>query len=207
MEIKDQKIKDLKPAEYNPRIMSEEELEKLKNSVKEFGMVEPVIANKDLTVIGGHQRIKAVESLGWEKIPCIIVDLDKKRERLLNLALNRIVGSWDESKLVKLVREIQDYPEVKLSGLSEGEIEMLGVQYDLIFGENEEDTANEEAIKKMFDLNVRVPIDLEKPQVMKKQSKVAFYTEDLKEWEKIKEYFKTDKKSELDTKKLLDLTK
>jgi len=207
MEIKDQKIKDLKPAEYNPRIMSEEELEKLKNSVKEFGMVEPVIANKDLTVIGGHQRIKAVESLGWEKIPCIIVDLDKKRERLLNLALNRIVGSWDESKLVKLVREIQDYPEVKLSGLSEGELEMLGVQYDLIFGENEEDTANEEAIKKMFDLNVRVPIDVEKPQVMKKQSKVAFYTDDFKEWKKITEYFETKKKSELDTKKLLDSIK
>ena len=67
MEIKDQKIKDLKPAEYNPRIMSEEELEKLKNSVKEFGMVEPVIANKDLTVIGGHQRIKAVESLAGKR--------------------------------------------------------------------------------------------------------------------------------------------
>ena len=205
MEIKNQKIKNLKPAEYNPRIMSEEELEKLKNSVKEFGMVEPVIVNKDLTVIGGHQRIKAVESLGWEEIPCVIVALDKKREKLLNLALNRIVGSWDESKLVKLVREIQDYPEVKLSGLSDGEIEMLGVQYDLIFGENEEDTANEEAIKKMFDLNVRVPIDVEKPSVVKKKNKMAFYTDNFEDWKTITEYFETKKKSELDTKKLLDI--
>jgi len=205
MEIKNQKIKNLKPAEYNPRIMSEEELEKLKNSVKEFGMVEPVIVNKDLTVIGGHQRIKAVESLGWEEIPCVIVALDKKREKLLNLALNRIVGSWDESKLVKLVREIQDYPEVKLSGLSDGEIEMLGVQYDLIFGENEEDVANEEVIKKMFDLNVRVPIDVEKPSVVKKKNKMAFYTDNFEDWKTITEYFETKKKSELDTKKLLDI--
>jgi hypothetical protein len=207
MEIINHKIKNLKPAEYNPRFMSEEDLEKLKNSVKEFGMVEPIVVNKDLTVIGGHQRIKAVEMLGWEEIPCIMVDLDKRREKLLNLALNRIVGSWDEGKLTKLIREIRDYPEIKLSGLSDAELEMLGVQYDLIFGEDVQDLENEETIKRMFDLNMRVPIDVERPQVMKRENKVAFYTEDLNDWKKIKEHFQTDKKSELDTKRLLDLIK
>jgi len=203
MKIENVKIKDLKSAEYNPRIMNEEELEKLKNSIKEFGIVEPIVVNKDLTVIGGHQRIKAVEMLGWEEIPCIFVDLDKKREKLLNLALNRIVGDWDERKLAKLVRDISDYPDVGLSGLNEAELEMLSVQYDLVFG-GMEDLSNEDKIKKMFDLNVRVPIDLERPKVVKQKSKVAFYTENLEDWKKISDYFETNKKSELDTKKLLD---
>lgn len=61
MEIKNIKIKDLKKAEYNPRTMSDEEIEKLKNSIKEFGLVEPVVVNKDLTIIGGHQRVEAMD--------------------------------------------------------------------------------------------------------------------------------------------------
>jgi len=207
MKIKSQKIKDLKPAEYNPRIMDEATLETLKNSIEKLGFAEPIVVNKDLTVIGGHQRIKAVEMLGWTEIDCVMLDLDKKKEKLLNLSLNRIVGGWDESKLVKLVREIQNYPEIKLSGLSDAELEMLSIQYDLIFGDDIKDARNEQEIKKMFALNVRVPIDVERPQVTKKESKIAFYTEDFKEWKKITEYFKTNKRSELDTKKLLDSIK
>jgi len=207
MEIKTLKIKDLKLAEYNPRHMEDEEMEKLKNSIKEFGLVEPLVVNKDLTIIGGHQRLKAAEMLGWIEIPCIIVDLDKKKEKLLNLALNRIVGNWEEGKLAKLIREIQDYPDIKLSGLNDSELEMLSVQYDLIFGETEQDISNEEAVKKLFDLKQRVPINVERPQVMKKESKMAFYTEDLEEWKKITDHFETNKKSELDTKKLLDSIK
>ena len=152
MEIVKVKIDDLKPSEYNPRQIDNDELEKLRVSIKEFGMVEPLVVNKDLTVIGGHQRLKAAKMIGWTEMPCIIVDLDKRREKLLNLALNRITGSWDESKLSNLIREIRDYPDIKLSGLSDQEIEMLSVQYD---------------------------------------------------WKKITNHFKTNKKSELDTEKLL----
>ena len=203
MEIKNLKIEDLKPAIYNPRYMDENELEKLKNSLKEFGAVEPLVVNKDMTVIGGHQRLKAAEALGWTEIPCQIVDLDKKREKLLNLALNRIIGSWDETKLAKLVRNVKDYPDVKLSGLDESELEMLDMQYELIFGDQEQETANEEAVKKMFELDKRVPVDIERPQVAKKESKVAFYTDNFEDWKKITDHFKTNKKSELDTQKLL----
>ena len=207
MNIKQVKIDQLKFAEYNPRKMDAEEMDKLKQSIKEFGIVEPIVVNKDFIIIGGHQRVIALKSLGIKEAPCVFVNLDKKKEKLLNLALNRISGDWDESRLVKLVKEIQDYPDINLSGFSNVELEMLGVQYDLTFGESVKDIENEETIKKMFDLNVRVPIDVERPQVIKKENKVAFYTEDLNDWKKIKDYFKTGKKSELDTQKLLDLIK
>lgn len=205
MEIKNIRIDNLKEAGYNPRQMNAEDLEKLKYSVKEFGVVEPIVVNKDLTVIGGHQRLKVLQELDWKEVPCIILDLDKKREKLLNLALNRIIGNWDEEKLAKLVKEISDYPDIKLSGLNESELEMLNVQYDLIFENENIEFDSEEEVKKLFELNTRVPIDLERPNIVKQKGKVAFYTENFEEWKKIKEHFSAKNKSELDTKKLLNL--
>lgn len=214
MEIKNIKIKDLKPAEYNPRKMSDEELEKLKNSIKEFGLRKAIVVNthkgRENVIIGGNMTVRALIELGWREIPKNKIDFvsfPEPKEKLLNLALNRITGSWDESKLAKLIREIQDYPDIKLSGLSDAELEMLSVQYDLIFGDDVGDLSNEEEVKKLFALKQRVPIDVERPQVAKRESKIAFYTENFKEWKKITEYFKTKKKSELDTKKLLDSIK
>jgi len=124
-------IKDLKPSKYNPRKMLNEDLEKLKNSIKKFGFLEPIIINKNLQIIGGHQRIKAAESLGMEKVPCIIVNLDEKKEKILNLALNRIVGTWDEEKLIKLIGEINDYPDIYLTGFDKQELDLLTVEYQI----------------------------------------------------------------------------
>ncbi len=206
MEIKKIKISELKEAEYNPRVKMEgEEFENLKNSIKEFDMVEPIVVNQDMTIIGGHQRVNAARSLLWEEVPCIVLNLDKKKEKLLNIALNRIVGRWDESKLAKLIKEIENFPDIKLAGLSDSEIKMLAVQYDLVFGDDIEIEKNEAMIKRMFELQERVPIDVERPNVIKRANKLAFYTETLEEYEQILEFFTTNKKSELDTGKLLKL--
>jgi ParB family chromosome partitioning protein len=115
------KISDLKPAEYNPRSISERELTKLTESIRAFGFVDPVIVNADNTVIGGHQRIKAAERLGMAEVPCIRVDIPKDREKALNLALNRISGEWDMDMLAKLLDEL-DADSRKLSGFDEDEI-------------------------------------------------------------------------------------
>ncbi len=115
------KISELKPAEYNPRTISEYELLKLTESIKVFGFVDPVIVNADGTVIGGHQRIKAAERLGMVEIPCVRVDLPKEREKALNLALNRISGEWDTDMLAKVLEEM-DVESRKLTGFDEREI-------------------------------------------------------------------------------------
>ena len=202
--IKNIKIKDLKPAEYNPRQMSDDEMEKLKTSIKEFGMVEPIVVNKDLTIIGGHQRVTAAGMLGLDEVPCILLDLDKQKEKLLNLALNKIVGNWDEEKLVKLVNEISEFPDIELSGMSEAELEMLAVQYDLIY-DGDEDIKSDENLKKLFARNEKVEIPVEKPEVMIKKNKIAFYVETFEQYEKVRETFKTGRQSELDIEKLLKI--
>lgn len=121
MQTKLVKITELKPAGYNPRKITDWELRKLMRSLETFGFVEPVVVNKDMTIIGGHQRVKAAEHLGIEEIPCIFVDLPKGKEKALNLALNRISGEFDEEKLAELLSALTD-EEAMLSGFDQDEI-------------------------------------------------------------------------------------
>lgn len=114
-------IKKLNPAKYNPRSISEIELTRLKNLIKEFGLVEPLVVNKDYTVIGGHQRLKVLQELNYKEADCIVVNLDKKKEKLLNLALNKISGEWDNEKLTDIF-QLFDIDELNISGFDVGEI-------------------------------------------------------------------------------------
>ena len=58
MKIELIKINKLKPAEYNPRQITTKQYNDLKESIEKFDLVDPIIVNKDMTVIGGHQRLK-----------------------------------------------------------------------------------------------------------------------------------------------------
>ena len=103
--------KDLKPADYNPRKdlkPEDEEYQKIKKSIIEFGYVDPIIVNTDMTVIGGHQRLKVLKDLGYTVIECNMVDLDKNKEKALNIALNKITGEWDNKKLEELIAELKE---------------------------------------------------------------------------------------------------
>ena len=104
-------IDDLKPDPGNPRRISDEELEALTRSVREFGLVDPIIARKDdKTVIGGHQRLLAARRLGIKSVPVVLVDLSAEQAQLLNLALNKISGSWDQELLAGCWPASMAYP-------------------------------------------------------------------------------------------------
>lgn len=99
----------LKPAEYNPRKdlqPSDPEYIQIQKSINEFGLVDPLVVNSDMTVIGGHQRLKVLTGAGFDKVPCSIVTLDKTKEKALNIALNKISGEWDFPKLKDLIVEL-----------------------------------------------------------------------------------------------------
>lgn len=129
MEFKKLKIDSLVPATYNPRKKlkpGDSEFEKIKNSIQEFGYVEPVIVNKDLTVIGGHQRISVLKNLGFTEIDCVLIDVDKTKEKALNIALNKISGEWNKELLGDLIKDLQglDY-DVSFTGFEPPEIDEL----------------------------------------------------------------------------------
>lgn len=130
MHIKSLPISDLKPAAYNPRKdlqPGDPEFEKLKRSLTEFGYVEPVIWNKATGhVVGGHQRLKVLATLGHTEVDCVVVELDETREKALNVALNKISGDWDESKLALLIADLDaaDF-DAELTGFDDAEIQQL----------------------------------------------------------------------------------
>lgn len=92
---------DLNPAPYNPRKMDEKEANDLRESIRRFGLVEPIVVNKypgrENVVIGGHQRLRIVmePEFSWKSVPVVYVSLPEDKERELNLRLNKNVGSWD----------------------------------------------------------------------------------------------------------------
>lgn len=120
----------LNPAAYNPRKdlkPGDREYEKLKRSIVEFGYVEPVIWNRRTgNVVGGHQRLKVLVDMGQTEIDCVVVDLDLRREKALNVALNKIQGDWDEEKLASLMAEFDatDF-DVSLTGFEASEVDAL----------------------------------------------------------------------------------
>ncbi len=97
-------IKDLVHPDYNPRLMTEAEAGRLDEELDEFGMVENVVVNRrNMHIVGGNQRVGALRRKGEKKAPVVFVDLDDDAEIRLNLALNKIGGSWDNEKLRTLV--------------------------------------------------------------------------------------------------------
>ncbi|QGT99518.1 Adenine-specific methyltransferase [Candidatus Syntrophocurvum alkaliphilum] len=122
-------IDKLIPASYNPRKKlkpGDSEFEKIKNSITEFGYVEPIIVNKDLTVIGGHQRISVLKSLGYTEIDCVVIDIDKTKEKALNIALNKISGEWNRELLGELIMDLQSQDfDIKFTGFEPPEIDEL----------------------------------------------------------------------------------
>lgn len=104
LQIQTVKIKDLKPAKYNPRTWSEEATEQLTESIKRFGLVDPIVVNgspnRKNIVIGGHFRLKIAKDLKYTEVPVVYVDIaDAIKEKELNIRLNKNTGSWDLSLL------------------------------------------------------------------------------------------------------------
>ena len=131
MEIQTFKIEQLNPAVYNPRKAlkpGDPEFEKLQRSIENFGFVELIVINKQTgnTVISGHQRLSVVKHLNWSEVECVVVDIDKDKEKALNIALNKVSGAWDNDKLLSLITDLKESAfDVSLTGFDAAEIEDL----------------------------------------------------------------------------------
>jgi len=131
MNIQKRKLTDLKPATYNPRKKlkpGDYEFEAIENSITAFGYIDPIIINSDNTVIGGHQRLTVLKHLGTvDEIDVVVVDLPKAEEKALNIALNKINGSWDAEVLEDLLKDIESTtPELlALTGFNLDELDKI----------------------------------------------------------------------------------
>jgi len=131
MRIERVALSRLNPAAYNPRVdlqPGDPEYEKLKRSLDEFGLVEPVVWNRRTgNIVGGHQRFKLLVARGDTHAPVSVVDLSPEREKALNIALNKISGAWDQAKLAALLDELVKTPgfDIELTGFDPPEVDLL----------------------------------------------------------------------------------
>lgn len=116
MQIETKNIKDLKPAEYNPRSITEKEFAGLVASIKQFGLACPLVVNKQTgyTVVGGNQRYRALKELGYEEIEVVVLDMPLPEEKALNVVLNDRNKQGNYTKELEfLVQECRvDVPEL-----------------------------------------------------------------------------------------------
>lgn len=116
MKIVKKPIAEIKLAGYNPRIelkSGNPAYEKIKRSIEEYELVEPLIWNERTgNLIGGHQRLRVLKSLGYKEVDVSVVNLDEKHEKSLNLSLNKITGDWDKDKLQHLISELKTDTEI-----------------------------------------------------------------------------------------------
>ena len=132
MEITKMKLGELKIAPYNPRVMPKDVMDRLEKSIEKFGYIEPVIVNKrNNVVVGGNQRVAAMRRKTHkdQMIEVVVVDLDESHEKALNMALNKIVGNWDEPKISQLLKAIEqgDKDLLDVTGFSEQEIKDMSL--------------------------------------------------------------------------------
>ena len=85
------KINDIKPADYNPRILTQNAFENLQNSIKKLGVLKPIIVHaENNTIVAGHQRTRAMKSLGIEEVDAFVISgINQQDECRFNQLHNR----------------------------------------------------------------------------------------------------------------------
>ena len=109
MNVETVKISELISPEYNPRHITPEAMESLKQSINEFGYIDPIIVNKHNNhIVGGNQRYECLKALGYDEIDCIFIDEpDINREKAINIRLNNSSGDWDIGKLDDIFQDLE----------------------------------------------------------------------------------------------------
>lgn len=103
-------IAELNPYEFNPR-QNDHAVDAVANSIKEFGWINPIIIDKNNTIVAGHTRLKAAKKLGMDVVPCLIAeDLTPEQIKAYRIVDNKTseISDWDVELLEKELRELQD---------------------------------------------------------------------------------------------------
>jgi hypothetical protein len=124
-------IDQLVPAAYNPRRLlkpTDKAYRKLEKSLREFGLVEPLVWNERTGhIVGGHARLSILKAMGVTEVPVSVVNLSDAREKALNVILNNqeAQGRYDPTRLADLLDELEELPELELTGFTPGELPPL----------------------------------------------------------------------------------
>ena len=137
----------LTPYEGNPRIHSDKQIQKLQDSIQEYGVVLPVLVDSGNVIIAGHAVVRACENLQIPEIPCVRAShLTEAQKRAYILADNRLAedSSWDKVILKSEMLKLRDDYGVNLEGTGFEQREILRLRMDVAETPKDEDAIPEE---------------------------------------------------------------
>lgn len=160
MRIERKRIGELNAAPYNPRVALRPGMpgyERLARSVREFGLVQPIVWNERTGhVVSGHQRLEVLRNEGESEVEAVVVSLPLEREKALNVALNNshVGGDWDAGKLVDLLGELCELPDFDetLTGFDGDELRNLLLDAEDEFTPEDEDAADDGVVRVVLEV-------------------------------------------------------
>jgi DNA modification methylase len=123
-----QSVETLIPYAKNARTHSDEQVAQIAGSIKEFGFNNPVLVDKDNSVIAGHGRLMAARKLGMDKVPVVqLGHMTEAQRKAYVLADNRIAlnSGWDTSMLSLELQDLKDDIDLSLLGFDPDELNAL----------------------------------------------------------------------------------
>jgi ParB/RepB/Spo0J family partition protein len=108
-ELQEIEVARLAANPWNPNRMSDDMYHKLRAYVKREGLVEPIVVrpkDEGYEILGGFHRWRIAQDLGYETVPCAVVDLDDRRAKILSVNLNEMKGQSVSSLLSELVHDL-----------------------------------------------------------------------------------------------------
>lgn len=102
METQTVKLSKIKPNPANPRLIKDDKFNKLVQSLKDFpemADIRPIVVNRDMVILGGNMRFKAMKEAGWKECPVVIAELTEEQEKEFIIKDNVGFGEWDFSML------------------------------------------------------------------------------------------------------------
>jgi DNA modification methylase len=121
-------VETLIPYAKNARTHSDEQIAQIAGSIKEFGFNNPVLVDKDNSIIAGHGRLMAARKLGMDKVPVVqLGHMTEAQRKAYVLADNRIAlnSGWDTSMLSLELLELKDNIDLSLLGFDADELDAL----------------------------------------------------------------------------------
>ena len=148
----DVEIEKLKPYKNNARTHSDEQIEKIAKSMKEFGFINPVLVDGDLNVIAGHGRILGAKKLGMKEVPCLFIeDLTEEQKRAYIIADNRLAedAGWDKELLKIELEDLKNMNfDITLTGFELEDFDFSMEETEVIEDEFDETVPEEPTSKK-----------------------------------------------------------
>lgn len=186
MDIKLIKTNDILPNDYNPNIVQDDILAKLRLEISQKGLCEPIIVRcrgDAYVIVDGEHRWQICRDLGWKEIPCIVQDYSDTEGKIKTLQLNYLHGSAVPIKLASLIHDLNR--EIKLEDLAKRlpyeEVQMMDTLELLKLPENYDNELEKQALKEEAELPSVISFVLYKKQLEAIEEAISVATRDMPE--------------------------